>query len=461
MSLIPLGTGVMNRTDSPVLIPRNCFYEPDPTNVDTQISMISRPGVVNYFHLPQGPVRGVLAPGGVFDPSRIYAVAGNQFYSVQFGATGFPLGTVAGFDASKMVAAGNYILFNGGGVLYAYQILGVPTPVSLPEPKPVIAVAYLAGYFLVIQENSQRVYFSAPNTPTFDPLDYFSAESEADFLYAIETFGDELWLFGPNSVEVEVPTGDPDLPFQRVPGRTFTMGVAGRTATCKSPEGITFVGRDRVVYRTAGAPQRISDSTIEQALQAHSGDNLTLWSYALEGHSFAVLSISTVETLAYDLTTNKWCQNSSPTSTRWDVQWSTKDALDRVIVGSSIDGNIWYLDPTRANDNGAAFPVEFMGAAAVVGSPARCDNVIMDCTVGSANAVPPGDDPTIQLRTSEDRGKTWGGWLTQKLGLQGRFDWSVVWNRLGLMKRPGRIFHWRVTSFNRFTVRQARMNEYV
>lgn len=459
MSVLPIAQSFYERTDSPTLPLVNMFYEQNPTNQDDQFSAISRPGIGLFFHLPQGPVRGMLSPGGLFGPTLVYAVSGSQLYSTD-GSTGLPLGGVSGGDPVRMVVGGTYMVFNAGGVLYSYQTGGtVPAPVALPLPNPVISANYLAGYFLVIQENSQRIYFSAINVPTFDPLDFFSAESSPDFMYAMEVYGDELCLLAPNSVEFQASTGDPDLPFQRIPGRTFSMGVLGKNASTTTPEGIVFIGRDHRVYRVSGAPIVISNPAVEQRLQELANDTYTMWSYSLEGHTMVCINIGQSATLVCDLSTGKWTIFKTRNAERWNICWSAKDAFDRIIVGSSTDGNLYFLDPESTSDNGEQVVCEF-SAYRPVTEPERCDSIVLDCSVGIGETLPPDDFPMIEARVSNDRGKTFGPWRARPLGRQGEFRWTVFWSRLGgMMKRPGRLFHFRVAPPSRFTVRQARLNE--
>lgn len=461
MTVVPLGQGTYTRTDSPSLILRNMFYEPDPANLEDGVSLISRYGTSLYFHLATGPVRGILSPGGVFSILNIYVVSGSTLYQLIGGSGGLPLGTIAGFDPSFMVAAGNFMLLTGGGVLYKYPVGGPLSSVTLPAPSGAVSIKYLAGFFLLLHTNSQRIYFSAALVPTFDPLDFFSAESEPDYLVAQETIGDELWLAGVNSVEVYAPTGDPDIPFLKIPGRAFSMGCAGAYAVCKTPDCLVFVGRDHVVYRTSGAPVRISDPAIEQAMAEHLNDTITMWSATIEGHTLVHINISIYRTLVYDLTTGKWSEFTSFGSDRLEFTWSTRDYLDRVLVGSNIDGNLWIVDPKIAKDNGQPVVCEFSAYMPNPGTPQRNDTLILDCSVGIGDALEPNDFPLIECAVSDTRGKLWRDLDPQPLGREGEYATNVAWDGLGMIERPGRLYKFRLSPPERFTVRQVRMNESV
>jgi hypothetical protein len=83
-----------------------------------------------------------------------------------------------------------------------------------------------------------------------DPLGYATAESQPDPLTTLKVVGEVLWLVGRLSLEPWQPTGDLDLPFQRINGRIFGIGCeAGDTCQKLSVNGVDtmcWVGADGV-----------------------------------------------------------------------------------------------------------------------------------------------------------------------------------------------------------------------
>jgi hypothetical protein len=63
----------------------------------------------------------------------------------------------------------------------------------------------------------------------------------------------------------------------------------------------------------------------------------------------------------------------------------------------------------------------------------------------------------IELSTSADEGETFVSAGLRALGRQGERTRRVLWSRLGLLRKPGRIFRWRTTE--PVTVRTAKYGE--
>jgi len=461
---LPIGTGVYDRLDNVSLALLNMVFEQDPTNTEDQVALYSRPGMGSAALLTQGssPIRGVLRQDGVLG-GLIFFVTGTTLYKANQDGSGVTsVGTIAGSDRVVMAANASYVLIATGTTLYSSNGSTVST-VSFPDSADVTSVAVLNGYFLALRANSQRVYFSAVNGITFGALDYFSAETQPDNLVNIAVFGDELWMLGQSSVEVHVPSGDPDSPFLRINGRMFQMGCAARDGVARMDDGIAWVGQDRIVYHTGSAPVRFSTETIEQWLTDNSTADIYAWSYTVEGHITYVLTCGT-RTYAYSM--GKWTQYAGFGQGNLQVWGSARLTSGQAIVGDRNTGKIWKLDPESTSDGAYTMICEFPGELEVYGNPIVCASVVLDCSVGiglGGSPTPNGDLPTISMAVSNDRGRTWQPWRTTYLGAQGRYSTQVAWSNAiatgGLMRRPGRVFKWRTAPPQRFTVRRARVNE--
>lgn len=465
MGNIPLGQGIYNRIDDPRVRLKNMYYETTPANLTDQVSLTSRPGLTSHIAagLGAGPIRGLCRDDGSLSDT-LFAVSGGFLYAYLFSTSAITnLGAIVGSGRVVMASNVNYVLIATGTVLYSSTASALAT-VTVPDGSPVSSVAYLNNYFLILV-NGQRVYFSDVAGITFDPLDYFSADSSPSNLKNIAVIGDELWMLGRSTTEVFAPTGNADLPFQRISGRVFPTGCYeyGRDSVVKTDFGIAWVGKDNVVYRTGSSPARISDPTIEQTITAASRNSAEIfaWHYVAEGRSVYVMNIDDGDdgiTFAFDFITSKWTQYGSYTFPMWNV-WSSARYFDgSYYVGDTLSGKVWRVDPTSTLDGDQPVICEFTGLIEL-NAPLRCDNVILDCSTGIGGATYPTEDPTIQLRTSDDRGKTWGSWQATRLGRIGEFNRQVQWTRLGRMSSPGRVFSFRTAPPARFTVRKARMND--
>lgn len=459
MPPLPLAQGVYERLDNIPLILRNMSFEQDPSNAEDQVAIFSRPGLSQLIE-NTGAFRGLLRQDGALN-GLIYFVMGNTLYkATQDGVTVTSVGSIGGIERTVMAGSGSYILIATGGLLYSTNGTTTST-VTFPDNAEVDSVRVLNGYFLALRADTHRIYFSAVGGITFDALDYFSAETQPDSLVNMAVYGDELWLLGQSSVEVYVPSGDADAPFTRVNGRMFTMGCAARDAVVNMDDGIIWVGQDRIVYHSGSAPVRISTETIEQALAENPDADLTAWGYTVEGHMTYVLNIGDVVSFAY--CNGKWTQYSGYGYDYLPAWGTARLTNGKAITGSLVEPKIWVLDPESTYDGDDGMVCEFSSLQDVYGQPLRCDSVILDCSVGIGTATYPTDDPTIQMRVSNNRGQTWSGWKTTKLGRQGVYSQNVFWAGAvqtgGLMQRPGRVFWWRTNPPSRFTVRRAKINE--
>lgn len=465
MASLPLGQAVYDRLDNPVIRLKNMFFEVAPANLTDSVSLTSRPGLSELIGsgLGDGPVRGICRDDGSLS-NTLFVVSGSTLYAYTIStAVITSLGTIAGSGRVVMASNGDYVLIATGTTLYAATPSSLAT-VTVPDGSPVLSVAYLNGYFLILVDG-QRVYFSAVAGITFDALDYFSADSSPSDLKNIAVTGDELWMYGRGTVEVFAPTGNPDLPFQRITGRVFPVGCYeyGRDGVVRTDYGIVWVGKDNIIYRTGSSPVPISDPTTEQAISVAALNNSPIyaWHYVAEGRSVYVMNVDDGDdgvTFAYDIKTGRWTQYGSYTFPMWNV-WSSARYFDgSYFVGDTLAGKVWRVDPAITLDGDQPMICEFTGELEL-NAPLKCNSVILDCSTGIGLSVYPNDDPTIQVRISRDRGKTYSSWLTTQLGRMGEYSKQVYWTRLGLMSSPGALFHFRTNPPARFTVRKARYNE--
>lgn len=165
--------------------------------------------------------------------------------------------TVTTFGSADGLAFNHNPLAAGAQTLY-----GVATPGSVGMSDVVV----LKSFVLVLQANSQRVYFLLPGTTVIDPLNFFEAESSPDFLNGMIAVGDQVWLIGQGTVEPWYATGDATAPFAPVQGRPISHG--GRTGTFVGiANKVILVGEDKVVYDLSGAATPISTNGIAERVR--------------------------------------------------------------------------------------------------------------------------------------------------------------------------------------------------
>jgi hypothetical protein len=456
------------RPDNPELIVQNMRYEDDPANTEDGASLSGRPALLLWKTGVVGSTRGVFYNES---PSNNYAlsmVSGTQIRAwniLNGSAYAYISGSVPGTEPVTMASIGQDSLSNYGAIatgtaLYATNY-SQTLQVALPDDFAATSVDASNQRYLVTRGNSQMFYWSDVNTTTFGALNFASAESEPDQLVAVKVIGSEIWLFGRQTIEVWQPSSNPDLPFQPIIGRNFAFGCIARQTIAKVENTLFWIGRqERIVLQTAPNPQRISDPAIEGLLrQANEADLNAFVAADEDGHLYYVVNMGAQGSWAYDVTTKAWSRWKTNDRTDFEGRYAAPFGDGRFVVGGQ-NGEVNFLTVSANNDNGKPIERRFSGWIDLI-KTLRCSNVILDCTVGSNPSL---ETPVyIEMRWSDDRGKTWNVWESQPLGYAGDFDLSVIWStlecQLGVMGRPGRLFEWRVSGDHTFMVRTAKFNE--
>lgn len=469
MPFLPLGRASYERAGLPRVTLKNLFYEAAPSNLEDQVSLIPRPRLSSFATLGAGPINGIYRKGGVMadagNSGKIIAVSGGTLYKVdQTTGTATLLGTVAG-SLSRMSAEGNtgVVVLTRGSTLYSTDGNSVST-IAMPSSFAAYAVDVLNDYFIIASDLG-RFYWTAPGATTVDALDYATAESQPDILLTVKVLGDELWLGGRLSWEVWQPTGDLDLPFQRIGGRIFGIGITARDTAQKLNVGgidkLCWVGTDRRVYMTDPNPVKISTPDIEEKL-ARSTVSLTdntLNPYAVtyphNGHDFYVLHIPGEGSFAFDLSTKLWDEVTSYGRAHFRGAVSGLGVNNQPLFGDDTSNVIWEMVTDQTTDGTDQVVFEFSGLLEVPGAPLRCANVSLDVETGTT--IDPDADPMMQMAYSDDMGATFTDADDMPLGRMGERNTRVLWARLGRLVRPGRVFRFRTTE--PVVVRKAKYNE--
>lgn len=463
MPAIPLGLSQYKRTELPPLPLKNWYYEKAPTNLEDQVALIPRPRLAQFTTVGLGPIRGIFRKGNVLanagNSGKIICLSGTVLYRVdQTTGAATQIGTGITGDL-RMSAEGDEtrVVFALGQNAY-YTDGNTVTTIAFPDGKFVYAVDFLSGYYVFSSELG-RFYWSAPGGVTVAALDYATAESQPDVLMTLKVIGDELWLFGRYSIEVWQPTGDSALPFQRIGGRVFGIGVTGRMAVQKlsldGVDSIAWVGTDGKIYRTNPNPVRISDHGMEERLK-RVADPTQIYAVTdnWHGHDFYTVHIPGEGSFTYDFTTGVWHERTSFGRSLFRGAVSSLAPNNDPLLGDDTSNVIWRMTGDQVKDGSDPVLYECSGLLEVVGGPQRCNNVLLETAPGRAKTWDA--DPTVTLSWSDDMGDNFGDELSVPLGRQGERLATVAWTRLPQLRRPGRLFVFRTTE--PVTVRKAKYN---
>lgn len=393
----------------------NCYAEAADGKASVQV--VSVPGMTLFTTTGGGGGRGLFVHN-----DELYTVVGGALYKIESNATVTSIGSIAGVGIAQGASSGIELCVVSDGFGYVYDGSTL-TQISDTDFPVADSVTYLDGYF-IFGDGSESFYISQLyDGGNIDALDFASAESNPDVILRPFVDHRELLLFGRDTVETWINTGDSDFPFERVAGGISEKGIAGINAVAKIDNTVLWLDNDGIVRRMAGgySPQRISTHEVERTIT--DAADAECFAFVWEGHEFFVMSLPTV-TWIFDAATQLWHERKSFGETRWRARGYAY-CYGRHFVGDFENGNIYELDGDVFTEAGEDLVTEFVFPVIHNdGDRFRLHRVMLDMEVGEADA------PQIRLDLSED-GQDWFTVGTQTLGELGHRQARVVWRRLG------------------------------
>jgi len=432
----------------------NLFPEAIPNEGQTAGWLQRAPGLRLLANIGNGPIRGLWAFQA--DASIAFVVSGDRLYKIDTSYTATLLGTVGGNGPVSMADNGIQLAIAANPQGYVYNITtNVFTQITDPDFPGAVTVAYLDGYFVFNEPNSQKVWVtSILDGTSVDPLDFASAEGSPDGLTAVVVNNREVWLLGTNSIEVWYDAGTPDFPLARIQGASNEIGCLAPYSVAKADNSVFWLGSDArgsgIVYRSNGyTGVRASNHSVEWQIQQY-GDvtNAVAYTYQQDGHIFYVLNFpNNNKTWVYDVVTQSWHEragwdNGSFTRHRSNCQMNFNS---EIIVGDYENGNIYAFDMDVYTDNGAIQKWLRSWRALPSGTNnlkrTAQHSLQLNCETGVGLNLGQGDDPEVMLRWSDDGGHTYSSEHWTKMGRIGAFGFRAFWRRLGMtLKLRDRVY---------------------
>jgi hypothetical protein len=320
------------------------------------------PGLEFLQTVGTGPIRALWAHQT--NGSDFYVVSGQEVFKLtSLTATPQFLGNVSGAGPVSIADNGTQIFFACNGPSFIYnEVTNVFAQITDPDFAGAVTVAYLDGYFVFNQPNSQFIWVTQLLDGTsVDPLDFASAEGSPDGVVGIIADHRELWVFGTDSVEVWYDSGAADFPLQRIQGAFNEIGCVSAYSIAKLDNGLFWLGTDArgqgIVYRANGyTGVRVSTHAVEYAIAQYGNiSDAIAYTYQQEGHAFYVLIFPSANaTWVYDVSTQAWHEragfdNGEFTRHRSNCQCNF---AGNTVVGDFQTGNIYSLNLDTYADNG-------------------------------------------------------------------------------------------------------------
>lgn len=404
----------------------------------------SRPGLADRSaDMGIGPVEALFKRDGVVS-GALLGVSDGKLYE-----TTTNKGTVAGSGFVSIAGNETGVLVNAGGAIYSYDGTTFAT-VTFPDTANVIKVIEGASRFVAVRASSGKFYFTPPLAQTFDALDFATAESEADQLLDALFVDDILILFGKETVEFWPNTGDNNLPFQPLQGRTFERGI--KATGCATAVGSTFAWvTDQNTVCVSDENNIISNPGLAARIAASS--DVRMFNFFIDGQEFLGLRLDT-EFQAYNVRTGAWSEFASNGQTNFVANCHAAG-----IFGSAVDGKTlaWGSDKL---DLGGVLERRFRAGSPINGGGFGINRLGLRSNPGNTPYVTGTyTEPQVEMRYSHNLGKTWSNWDATGLGAQGAYRDRVEWRGLGMASQPGFLAEFRCTDPVPFRVSGVLVNE--
>lgn len=419
----------------------------------------------SWFLIPiaNSPVRGmwpISPPGGL----RLFAVGGSVLFEIFQDGSCNPISPVVNDGLPCSFAASNtQLAVVSGGTLYVFNLStgAFVAPPNIPAnlPAKVIQVGFDDFFFIALCSNGQFQTSALADATTWSGLDVNQPSVFPDAPNGMIVDHRELWLFGPKAIQPYYDSGDPNVPFQPVPGGFMEQGLGATFSPMRLDNSVFWLGADErgfgMAWRAQGyVPTRISNHAIEQAWQTYPTLNDAIcFPIQFNGHPMAVFYFPsakpTPKTWVYDVATSQWSEwsfldpNQGETAHRAQCH---AVAFASHLMGDRQSGTIYSWSLANLNDFGN--PIEIIRRAPHVSTEQQYifhGQVQLDAETGDlpqqVDAAGNPREPLVTLRWSDTQGKTWSNDHLRGLGQPGDGKKRVIWRRLG--KSRDRIYELR------------------
>lgn len=359
-------------------------------------------------------------------------------------------------------------------------------------------VDYTDTFLIGNDPGTKRWWASASDELKFDPLSFGSKSGSPDPLQAVVALQRYIMLIGTLATEWWYNAGGTNFPFALMSGPYVEHGAAAQYSVIKAEESVLFLSKSRAGN---GIFLRINDfRAVKKSTFALEAEWLTYpvitdavtFGFQLAGHTFiGVRFPSADKTWVYDMETDQWHERTTLDSDGCPHQWRVNTAAaayGTVVGGDYANGKLYEINPKYTNDDGTpilrirGFPHVVQGLARTRHNFVTADLACGEPIPSAAPPIPlafdnfPGspigwavenggalyadpatwlqaslNDPTVYLRYSTSRGKSWSTLLPARFGLTGNYAAIVQWRRLSMSRDLVFEFSWvtpQITALN-------------
>ncbi len=425
----------------------NAYSEPLGQGAGNSFVIRRGPGLLQFAGSGESGIRGLM-----FGDPYVYAAFSNRLMRFDSEGVATTVGTLNGSD--WVCFAQNNRTPTPDRVVVTEDSVYVVTETSVIElvdgdlPQPG-SVTFLDGYFFFTIADG-RCFASGINDTTVNGNDYTRAEAKTGGLIRGVAFGRELYLCGPNCIEVWANTGNATgFPLSRA--AVISRGLAGRKAIAGFEDGFSaallWVSDDNAVHQLSGySTVKVSTPELDRLIEGTANkDQLEASVFVVAGHPCWRITGPNF-TWVYDLITKCWHERASYLSPIWRIGGNSIRAFGKWLTGDRLSGNI--LEITEAVYREAGQPLVWQVESFAMGDfPARFKVPRAEFNFVRGTGIANGEDPIerqpqVAISWTDDGGDTYTTPLLRELGAQQIQKYPVAVNGCGTTNTIGR--RWRL-----------------
>lgn len=431
------------RGDFPELSNVNLLAEEIPT--EPGVTLQSRPGLeTTDITMGSGPVKELFQIDGVLS-NGLFGVSGTKLYN---GAT--ELGTVTGTGNISFAGYEDFVFVTAGQSIHSWDSSTFAT-LTFPDDADVSKIAVGASRLIALRKDTGKFYWSGILNTTIDALNFATAENSPDKLIDLIYLADRLILFGSETVEFWPATGDSDLPYAPLSGATWQVGCKAVGLAQHFNRGFAWITNYNEVC--VNSPENIV-SDPELQIQISNSSSVEMFTFYVDDNEYLAIRLDD-KTWVYGARTQVWSIFESYDKDNWVCQ-----CFENGYFGSDQNGTLLQFSAEAYEDLEGPIERRFEGWVSLMGQPLQIGNIQLRTNPGTTPFLT-GDylNPTVELRTSRDGGKTWQKWKSRSLGTQGNYRAKTVWSSMGQFGYPGVLVQVRCSDPVPFRVSNLTYNE--
>ena len=447
--------------------------------------MYQRPGL-RQLALPPVPGLG----RGVFRSSKGvgYTVVGQNLYLIN---PDFSMKQVGQLQApySNLCSLGDNgttgLLADGSSSGYQFVIADGSSFAAVVDPAKIfegsIKVDYIDTFMLWPLPNSLQFGSTYSNELVFDATYTAGKTGYPDNLVTLVVNRHQILLLGQVRSEIWYNAGNPNFPFALLPGAYVEWGCRAPYSVAQADINVFWIAQGQsgtclVVKQSGYQTKVISNYAISHAMRKMIAKGADIsdavgYTYTDEGHIFYVLNfVSGDQTWVYDASIEDvemaWHQrgySDGNGNVHRERAISAAFLYGTNVVQDWQNGTLYALDPNYYFDyvddgdgqGPFARPISYRrsfpqiyavpaqgGQVELAGRSVKINNFVADFECGNGPLDVNGKPPSLKLRVSFDRGRSWGNFVLQSTGNLGYYATAPQWGPIGVGRWPMFELEW-------------------